>query len=139
MIQFRRLNWEEACSMLAPMVGNFKWDWTNGLYGVEDIIGGGLVYIAFDEAGPLMVVAVDKVMHLGGRELVIRAALQLAASGDATERVLPEIERVFGTDCNAVTVYTKRAGLVRKMELAGYSPAATIMRKTLNEYSRAAA
>lgn len=131
MIQFRRLSWDEACLALAPMVGNHKWDWTNGLYGVEDIIGGGLVYLASDDDGPLVVVAVDQVLHLGGRELVIRAALQLAAAGDATERVLPEVERVFGKDCNAVTVYTKRAGLVRKMEQAGYAPAATIMRKNL--------
>ncbi len=131
MIRFRRLSWTEAGAMLAPMVGNPKWDWSGGLYGLGDIIGAGVVYLAADDGGPLVVFAVDQVQHQGGRELVIRAALQLAAAGDATERVLPEIERVFGVGCSVVTVYTKRAGLVRKMEQAGYSQAATIMRKNL--------
>lgn len=131
MIRLKRLTWREACAMLAPMVGNPKWDWSGGLFGVEDIIGDGVVYLAFDNDGPLVVFAVDQVVHAGGRELVIRAALQVASSGDATERVLPEIERVFGVGCDAVSVYTKRAGLVRKMEQAGYSQAATIMRKEL--------
>lgn len=131
MIRFRRLSWDEAQTMLAPMVANPKWDWSDGLCGIADLIGGGLVYLAEDDGGPLMVVAIDQVEHEGGRELVIRAALQMSAAGDATERVLPEIERVFGRGCHAVTVYTKRAGLVRKMEQAGYDPAATIMRKKL--------
>jgi hypothetical protein len=131
MIRFRRLMWPEAMEMLAPMVGNPKWDWSDGLCGIADLIGGGIVYLAEDAGGPLMVVAIDQVKHEGGRELVIRAALQLSAAGDATERVLPEIERVFGRGCHAVTVYTKRPGLVRKMEQAGYCPAATIMRKKL--------
>jgi len=131
MIRFRRLTWKEACALLAPLVGNAKWDWTDGLLGVRDIIGDGIVYLAYDDQGPMMVVAVDHHVHEGGRELVIRAALQLASSGDATERVLPEIERVFGGGCSAVTVYTKRLGLVRKMEKAGYSQAATIMRKKI--------
>lgn len=130
MIRFQRATWDSAKTMLLPMVGNPKWDWL-GLYGVEDIIGGGVVYLAYDDAGPLMVVAVDQLEHEGGRELVIRAAFQLTGSGDATERVLPEIERTFGKGCNVVTVTTRRAGLVRKMEQAGYSQAATIMRKKL--------
>jgi hypothetical protein len=131
MIRFARLAFHEACAHLAPMVGNPKWDYSGGLFGVLDIIGGGVVYIASDDSGPLMVVALEQVKHEGGRELVIRAALQLTAAGDATERVLPEIERVFGVGCDAVTVYTMRAGLIRKMQASGYTDAASIMRKKL--------
>jgi hypothetical protein len=130
-MRFDRLGWEEACARLAPMVGNPKWDRSGGLFGVSDIIGGGVAFLVSDEAGPLVVIVVEQVEHEQGRELVVRAALQLAACGDLTERVLPEIERVFGVGCDAVTVYTKRAGLVRKMEGAGYTEAAKIMRKKL--------
>lgn len=131
MIRFGRLSWEQACECLAPMVGNPKWDYSDGLFGVGDIIGGGLVYLVSDDNGPLGVVSVEQVTHQGGKELVIRAALQIAANGDIVDRVLPEVERTFGFGCDAVTVYTKRAGLVRKMECNGYTEAAKIMRKKL--------
>lgn len=130
MIRFDRLGWNEACGYLAPMVGNQKWDWS-GMYGVADIIGGGVAYMASDQGGPLAVIVVEQVDHEHGRELVVRAALQVAPQGDVVGRVLPEIERVFGAGCDALTVYTKRAGLVRKMQAAGYTEAAKIMRKKL--------
>lgn len=131
MIEFVRLTLDQARESLAPMVNRPKWDTSAGLYDTDDVIGGGVAYLATDEGGPLVVFVVQQIDHAGGRELVIRVARQVAASGDATERVLPEIERVFGAGCAVATIYTKRAGLVHKLARAGYSEAAKIMRKSL--------
>jgi hypothetical protein len=131
MISFVRLGWNEACERLAPLVGNPKWDWSCGMYGVHDIIGDGVAYEVRDERGALGLVVLARVEHEYGLELVVRAALQLRGDGDIVERVLPEVEREFGPRFKVLTVYTKRAGLVKKMEAAGYSEAAKIMRKTL--------
>ncbi|WP_317205561.1 hypothetical protein [Janthinobacterium sp.] len=78
-----------------------------------------------------MLFVVEQVQHQNGRELVIRVARQLDAAGDLTERVLPEIERVFGLGCTSVVLYTRRPGLVRKLEKQGYAEAAKIMRKKI--------
>ena len=128
---FEIINDTQARSYLRDMVGNPKWDTSSGLCSVKNIIGRGVAFLVSDESGPLVVLVLDQVQHDYGRELVIRVALQLAACGDLTERVLPEIERRYGANCQAVTVYTKRAGLVAKLEKVGYQEAAKIMRKKL--------
>lgn len=131
MIRFLRLTLTQARAAVLPMVGNPKWDMSNGLFDTDDVIGRGVAYLASDEGGPLVVFVVEQIDHAGGRELVIRMARQVAASGDATERVLPEIEKHFGAGCAVVTIYTKRAGLVYKLERCGYTESAKIMRKSL--------
>jgi hypothetical protein len=114
------------------MVGNRKWDWSDGMHGVDDIIDGGETYAVVDDAGaPLAFFVLQKVDNEGGRELVVRAALQCALSRNLVEVALPEIESTFGTDCDAMVIYTKRSGLVRKLERTGYRNSATIMRKKL--------
>lgn len=131
MVEFVRLSYQAATAYLARMVGNPKWDLSAGLYGVDDIIGGGVAYLVQDQSGPLVVIVVQKIEHTGGRELVVRAAWQLASCGDLTETVMPCIEQHFGFDCDVVTFWTKRPGLVVKMNRAGYTAAATMMRKKL--------
>jgi hypothetical protein len=131
MIRFDRLTYEEAVAACAPMLGEPKWDTSGGLYGVDDLIGGGVAYVAADDAGPLVLLVVQQVQRKNGRELIVRLARQIAGSGDLTERVLPEIERAFGAGCQAVTIHTKRRGLVRKLEAAGYEEAAVTMRKAI--------
>lgn len=122
---------DEARQIVARMVGVTKWDWS-GLCGADDFIGGGTMYATLDPDGtPTAVFVVEHVQHEHGRELVIRAAHQIARGRNLVGEVLPEIERVFGAGCDAVTLYTKRAGLVRKLQSAGYGEAAKIMRKKL--------
>lgn len=128
---FDALDFGQARAYLRDMVGNPKWDTSSGLCSIENIIGRGAAYLVADEGGPLVVIVLQQLQHDYGRELVIRVAMQLAACGDLTERVLPEIERRFGAGCQAVTVYTRRAGLVAKLQTAGYHEAAKIMRKKL--------
>lgn len=118
-------------NIVARMIQVEKWDWS-GLCGVDDVIGCGDAYAALDADGkPTMVFVVEQVQCEHGRELVIRVARQLVRGRDLVGEVLPEIERVFGVGCDAVVIYTKRAGLVRKLQGAGYGEAAKIMRKKL--------
>jgi hypothetical protein len=131
MIRFCRLGLEQARAALAPMVGNPKWDTSDGLYGVDGFLGGGVAYEVSDEGGPLALLVVEQVQHEHGIELEIRVARQLAANTDLTTHVLPEVERYFGVGCVSVSVWTRRPGLVRKLAAAGYGQAAVMMRKGL--------
>lgn len=131
MIRFTRLGLEQALAALAPMVGNPKWDTSDGLYGVGSFLGGGIAYEVSDDGGPLALLVVEQVKHENGVELEIRVARQLAANTDLTTHVLPEVERYFGAGCVSVSVWTRRPGLVRKLAAAGYGQAAVMMRKGL--------
>ena len=122
---------DHARQLVERMVQVDKWDWS-GLCGVDDVIGGGDAYAALDTDGkPTVAFVVEQVQYEHGRELVVRVAHQLVRGRDLVGEVLPEIERVFGVGCDAVTIYTKRAGLVHKLQGVGYSEAAKIMRKKL--------
>lgn len=124
---------DHARQLVARMVQVDKWDWS-GLCGVDDVIGGGDAYAALDADGkPTVAFVVEQVQYEHGRELVVRVAHQLVRGRDLVGEVLPEIERVFGVGCDAVVIYTKRAGLVRKLQGAGYSEAAKIMRKAIKK------
>jgi hypothetical protein len=131
MIDFRRLGLDDARAALAPLCGNPKWDTSDGLDGVDSVIGGGVAFMAQDEAGPLGVLVVEQVQKEHGVELEIRAGLQLSARVDLTARVLPAAEHHFGVGCKSVSIWTRRPGLVRKLQSAGYSQAAVMMRKEL--------
>lgn len=115
---------------LAPMAGSAKI--ADGFYSIEELINGAQAYLMRDERGDGAVLfTINKFDRENGRELVITAARQLTKKGDLTEKVLPEIERQFGHDCQMMTIYTRRPGLVRKLQKAGYYEAAKIMRKKL--------
>jgi hypothetical protein len=131
-VNFAKVDRAGALAIIGTMIGGAKWDWSGGMHGVHDVIDGGETFAAIDHAGkPVVVFVLSKVDNEGGRELVIRAALQVGPGRDLVETVLPEIERTFGGDCDAMMIYTKRGGLVRKLQRAGYHDAATIMRKNL--------
>lgn len=120
----------EAAALLAPLLAMSKVNHAP-LCGVADLVGGGQSYIAYQRGEALAVVCLDKVQWQNGRALEVRAALSLTGRGDVTETILPAIELAFGWDCDEVTIYTMRPGLVRKLEEAGYQSAATILRKKL--------
>jgi hypothetical protein len=122
-----------ALSRLAPLAASPKVDIAAGLCSIADYLGGGVAYLAHEGGDPVMLVVLEKIQRGHGKELVIRAALQLSRRTDATEAVLPEIERQFGADCDAVVIWTKRAGLVAKLGNAGYHEAGKIMRKQVNQ------
>lgn len=131
MIRFNRLSLNEARAAIAPMVGNRKWDTSDGLCGVDDLIGGGVAFEAHDECGARCVFVVEQVQLEHGMQLEIRVARQYGAATDLTERMLPEVERYFGAGCKSVLIWTRRPGLMRKLQAAGYSQAAVIMKKEI--------
>jgi hypothetical protein len=131
-IAFNVITADDAARRLAHMPGNPKWDTTDGMAAITEIIGGGLPLLVVDGAEELAVVVIDLDKYENGRELVVRVAHQLAKRGDLTETVLPEIVRRFGGGCNSVSMRTRRPGLVAKLQRAGFSQAAVIMRKEIN-------
>jgi len=131
-VRFDPLTKEQAARYLAHMPGNPKWDTTDGLAGIGEIIGGGSPFLVVDDFGyDLAVVVLGVDDYDNGRELVVRVAHQLANRGDLTETVLPEIVRRFGGGCGSVSMRTRRAGLVAKLQRVGFYEAATIMRKKI--------
>lgn len=131
-MKFRRITIGEAAAILAPLVASPKTDTSRGVCGVMDWIGGGYAYQFLDATDrPLVVFAFQYVDREHGRVLEVTAARQLVAGAHLTETVLPYIEKAFGRDCVAVSIHTRRPGLVSKLEGAGYEQAATIMHKKL--------
>jgi len=131
MIEFRPVGGDRARECLAPLTGSPKVDTTEGLHSLSEIIGAGRAFEAWRDGVPLMLVVLLKQDRAHGKELEIRAAVALTAGVNATDEVLAAVEAGFAWDCDVMTVYTRRAGLVRKLERAGFCEAAKIMRKKI--------
>lgn len=124
----------EARAALAPLAGA-KLDTSGGLRSVDDLVRGGQLF-EISRDGVVIgryALRVDGWAH--GREGVILAAV--GDQGEAfTERVLPLVERQF-IDVQAVTVYTRRMGLVKRLARQGYGVGGFILRKPLHAGGRA--
>lgn len=129
-MRFQQIASDVACGLLAPLMAE-KTNTHGAVLGVDDLIGGGECWLLQDGAQDLAVFVTQKIERENGRELIVRAALQLQGGGNLTEDILPEIERVIGRDCAVMTIHTKRAGLVRKLQKTGYQEAAKIMQKRI--------
>lgn len=134
MITFRTASIDSARARLHPLIGCGKVDTSDGLCDVDEIIGAGRAFEAVRDGVPVVLLVLQKVERAHGRELEIRAAVALG-KGDAavTDEVVEGVEKAFGHDCDVMTIYTRRGGLVRKLEAAGYSEAAKIMRKKIEK------
>jgi hypothetical protein len=132
---FRKISTETARGLLNSLAESIKTDTSGGLCSIDDFIGGGQAFIASENEVDQVVFVIKKVTRQYGRELEVLAAKQLVSGADLTGDILPIIEYEFGFDCDVMTIYTKRAGLVKKLEKAGYAIAAQVMRKNIeNEY-----
>jgi len=134
MMTFVPVSAEHAGNLLAPLIGAPKVDTSDGLMGVSEVIGAGRAFEAHRDGVPVVLFVINKVDRTNGRELEIRAAVALGKGGqDVTDEVVSGVEAAFGWDCDAMTIYTRRVGLVRKLERAGYREAAKIMRKKIEK------
>lgn len=133
-MKFQRIPMDEARRHLVRLV-HPKTDTSGGVAGLDDIIGPGIPWSLVDAAGLLLCVfVVYECQAQHGRDLEVRAAVAVSGSGRRlTEEYLPEIERIFGRDCDTVTIHTRRAGLVGKLEKAGYHEAGKIMTKRIEK------
>jgi hypothetical protein len=136
MIVFSRITLQDAAEKLAFMQGNPKWDTSGGNASIQEQIGQGAAFVASDSVGDLAIFAISKTPWANGIDLVVRVAHQMSARRDLTREVLPLIEKEFGRDCDSVTIYTKRGGLVKKLESCGYVEQAKIMQKRLKNGRR---
>ena len=131
-MDFIAITIDSARERLATLLRTTKVDTSDGLCGVDDVVGDGRAFEAHRDGQPMALIVIQKVERAHGRELEVRAAVALGSGGlKATEAVLPAIEAAFGWDCDVMTIYTRRGGLVRKLERAGYREAAKIMRKEI--------
>lgn len=131
-MRFQQIAADVACVLLGPILAD-KSNTHRDVIGVDDVIGGGECWLLQDGAKDLAVFVTQKLERENGRELIVRAALQLQGGGSLTEDILPEIERVLGHDCVLMTIHTKRVGLVRKLQKTGYQEAAKIMQKRIEK------
>ena len=129
-MRFQQIAADVACVLLGPILAD-KSNTHGDVLGVADVIGGGECWLLQDGAKDVAVFVTQKLERENGRELIVRGALQLQRGGSLTEDILPEIERVLGHDCAVMTIHTKRAGLVRKLQKSGYQEAAKIMQKRI--------
>lgn len=130
-MKFERITLGDARERLRHMEGVSKWDTTDGLASIAEVVGNGAAFIAFQRDQAVMIFAIEKQQLAGGLELMVRVAWQLVPKGDLTETVLPAIEEKFGYDCVSVRIETRRPGLIKKLEVQGYREASRIMRKKL--------
>jgi hypothetical protein len=128
---FVRIEDDHARHLMKSMVGVKKWDTSDGLKSFDELMQGGAAFLAMVDSVPMMVFIIQKIKWAYGRELFVKAAWQLGGGRDLTRETMPLIIERFGFDCDAVTVVTRRGGLVRKLEKQGFAKAATIMRKML--------
>lgn len=129
-LTFIRLSEAEAAELFLPLTGMSKVHHA-ALCGIRDYLGGGAAFAAYRHGERVAAFSILKIDREHGRELEIRAAIALGPTVDATEAILPAIEYAFGYDCAQVTIYTKRAGLIKKLTDQGYQEAAVIMRKRI--------
>lgn len=134
-MKFQPLERAAAVLHLAHMPGNPKWDTTDGMASIAEVIGGGVPFMVTDDDGAaLAVIVLDTERYANGTELVVRVGHQLSNRGNLTEVLIPEIVRLFGAGCVSVMVRTRRAGLVKKLEKAGFKESAKIMRKAIHDF-----
>lgn len=120
---------EVAAAFDATPVQRAKTDTSGGRVDAVECLNGAVLYRVYVDGAPVafFVVRVDE--GNGIKEARITLA-HGRANFDLVANVLPVIEAMFGW-CDAVSLQTKRPGLVKKLHAAGYSTASVTLRKAL--------
>ncbi len=133
MLSMSPLSSDLAAPLLAPALGEGR-DTTGGLMTIKELLAGAQCFEVIDETGRSVgSYAVEVFTHDGGNEAVVVAAVGAMPGVDLTASVLPGVEQqARGAGCAAVTIHTRRRGLLAKLKAAGYRCDGFIMRKTIN-------
>lgn len=108
-----------------------KTDTSAGMVDAADCMMGGTFFRVLDDGEPVAFYVLRLRVRGERREAVIVLA-HGRAGFDLVEQVLPLIERQCAqAGCQRVRVETRRAGLVKKLERAGYERASVILAKEL--------
>jgi hypothetical protein len=106
-----------------------RFDTSGGLVTLGELLQGAISCEVLDGETPVAWFAVRSVNHMTANECELLIAAG-AASVDLTRNVLPYIEAQV-SPADALTIYTRRQGLVRKLLAQGYRVDGTVLRKTL--------
>lgn len=108
-------------------------DTTGGLQSVADVCQGAHLFELLDRDLVVMRYALSVRQHSFGREGWIHAAAGNLPGFDLTAVALAAIElQLLASGCDALALYTARAGLVKKLERSGFQIAGYLMRKRLH-------
>jgi len=96
------------------------------------VANGAALFEVVDESG-VVAAFVLRVDRLACRTVGVIVAAGGAAPGvDLTAAIVPHIEKNMFYGCDAISLHTERAGLVRKLERQGYRVAEIIMEKRVH-------
>ena len=109
-----------------------RYDTSGGLVTLGELLHGAMACEVLEGETPVAWFAVRGFQHATAQEceLIVAAG---AASIDLTRHVLPYIEQQV-SPADALTIYTRRPGLVRKLQRQGYRIDGTVLRKTLRAH-----
>lgn len=108
-------------------------DTGGGLLSVEELIGAAECFEVIAEDGRRVgAYAVQVVEHDNGREAVLLAGVGRLPGADLTAAIVPVVaEQAKSAGCKALTIYTRRRGLLAKLCGQGFSLDGYILRKGL--------
>ena len=122
MIEGRAVPWSvEAVEVLHAAA---RYDTTAGLQSFAEVCAGSMLVEIARDGVPVLYYAARPIERAHGVELLIIAAAGRAPGVDLVTVGLEDVARRFPT-VDAVTVQTRRAGLVRKLVNAGFAYQAT--------------
>lgn len=122
----------EAVRHLAHVFTARKTDTSGGLTTVEDQLRFSECYEVRDTGGGLVgYYALQVNRHSGGNEVVVVAAAGAALGADLVASLIPYIEKQ-AKGAQALTVHTKRRGLLAKLAALGFQCDGFILRKALS-------
>jgi hypothetical protein len=126
------LSVSEAAPLLAAAMTPGR-DTNGGLLSVAELLAAASCFEVIAENGSRVgAYAVQVVDHDNGREAVVIAAAGRLPGADLTASILPVLaEQARGAGCAALTIYTRRRGLLAKLRAQGFGLGGYIMRKTL--------
>lgn len=119
----------EVAAAFGGSLARAKTDTSGGMVEATDLLAGGNFFRVFADGVPVLFY----VLHMRVRGERREAEITLAhgrAGFDLVEHVLPVIERQCA-HCHALRIETRRPGLMKKLERAGYARASVILRKEL--------
>lgn len=108
-------------------------DTGGGLLSVEELIGAAECFEVIAEDGRRVgAYAVQVVEHDHGREAVLLAGVGSLPGVDLTALVVPVVaDQAKAAGCKALTIYTRRRGLLAKLRAQGFGLGGYILRKVL--------
>lgn len=129
MIELRPEPWtpELIAEVAAAFEGHDKSDTSGGLVGAVEGIEQGAFCRVLADGEPVAFYVLFVRAHSGGLEAEISHAWGRAGF-DITQQVLPLIERQC-SQAEAVTIKTRRAGLIQKLKRQGYAVESVTLRK----------